>query len=43
MTIQMMISMLRKGENGDQILQILDAITQEEPQGNQPTLDEIQF
>jgi hypothetical protein len=37
----LLISMLRKGNTGDQILQILDAIT--ESDDNQPTLEEIAF
>ena len=35
-----MISLLRKGQTGDQILEILDEITQE-PDTEQATLDEI--
>lgn len=37
-----MISLLRKGQNGEQILKILDEITQQESV-HQGTLDEIEF
>jgi hypothetical protein len=37
-----MISMLKQGETGDEILSILDAISTE-PVENEPTLDEIAF
>ena len=40
MSTQIMISLLRKGQTGDQILEILDEITQE-PDTEQATLDEI--
>lgn len=43
MTRSMMLSLLRQGETGDQILQILDTLTEEESQQNEPTLEEIQF
>ncbi len=43
MTLDLAISMLRQGNNGDEILQILNSLTEEESQGNQPTLEEIQF
>lgn len=37
----LLISMLRKGQNGDEILAILDTITNE--QETEPTLEEIKF
>jgi hypothetical protein len=43
MTKKMMISLLQQGNTGDEILQILETLTSEESQENQPTLDEIQF
>jgi hypothetical protein len=52
MSKQLLISMLRKGSNGEQILSILDAITgdtvtvadsETAPVGPMPTLDEIPF
>jgi hypothetical protein len=53
MSKQLLISMLRKGSNGEQILSILDAIvgdtvTEEQPEsyicpGGVPTLEEIAF
>ena len=42
MSTQIMISLLRKGQNGEEILKILDEITQQEP-ADQGTLDEIEF
>ena len=42
MSMEIMISLLRKGQNGDQILKILDEITSE-PETEQGTLDEIEF
>lgn len=42
MSTQLMISLLRKGQNGDQILKILDEITTE-PEIIQGTLEEIEF
>ena len=42
MSTEIMISLLRKGQNGEQILQILDEITQQESE-ELGTLDEIQF
>jgi hypothetical protein len=41
MSKKVLISMLKQGETGDQILMILDAITSE-PE-TEPTLEEIQF
>jgi hypothetical protein len=52
MSKQLLISMLRKGSNGEQILSILDAIagdtvtaecTETVSAGPMPTLDEIAF
>jgi hypothetical protein len=48
MSKQVLISMLRKGSNGEEILTILDAITgdtvtAEDPTTAQPTLDKISF
>lgn len=51
MSKQVLISMLRKGANGEQILSILDAITSNSvteildatSEMNMPTLDEIEF
>ena len=37
-----MVSLLRKGQTGDQILEILDEITKE-PDTEHGTLDEIEF
>ena len=42
MSTQIMVSLLRKGQTGDQILEILDEITKE-PDTEQGTLDEIEF
>lgn len=42
MSTELMISLLRKGNNGEQILKILDEITEEAP-ARQGTLDEIEF
>lgn len=42
MSTQLMISLLRKGQNGDQILKILDEIITE-PEIIQGTLEEIEF
>jgi hypothetical protein len=38
-----MISMLKQGETGDEILSILDAISTESDEIIVPTLDEIAF
>jgi len=48
MTKQLLISQLRKGNNGQQLLEILDALcagmdSSESSQDSAPTLDEIQF
>lgn len=42
MPTQIMISLLRKGQNGEEILKILDEITQQESE-ELGTLDEIKF
>jgi hypothetical protein len=41
MSKKVLISMLNQGETGNEILMILDAIT--ESDDNQPTLEEIDF
>ena len=47
MSKEVLISMLRQGNTGTEILSILDAITSdavsEEQEGNMPTLDVIEF
>jgi len=45
MSANLMVSMLRKGNTGDEILAILDALMSENVDANdkEPTLDEIQF
>jgi hypothetical protein len=45
MPADLMVSMLRKGNTGDEILAILDALMSENVDANdkEPTLDEIQF
>ena len=42
MTINLMISLLKKGKNGEEILNILNSIT-EDNTIKQPTLDPIEF
>lgn len=42
MSKELLISMLRKGKTGDQILTILDMIAGEDD-ATEPTLDEIEF
>jgi hypothetical protein len=42
MTKDLLVSMLRKGNTGDEILQILDTIMKE-GEDSEPTLEEIQF
>jgi len=42
MTINLMISLLKKGKNGEEILNILNSIT-EDNIIKQPTLDPIEF
>ncbi len=48
MTKQVMISLLKQGTNGEEILQILDTLTGGEPSGAilmsvDPTLEELEF
>jgi hypothetical protein len=45
MSTQLMITALRRGQTGEQILDILDAITNSSPQveNNTATLEEIEF
>jgi hypothetical protein len=39
-----LINLLKQGNTGNEILEILESLTSEEPQGNQqPTLDKIAF
>jgi len=42
MSKEVLISMLRKGKNGEQILTILDMITDDDDT-TEPTLEEIEF
>lgn len=42
MSKELLISMLRKGQTGDEILTILDMISTEDD-SVEPTLDEIEF
>ncbi len=43
MSHELALSLLRQGENGDQILQILETIAAPEAQSAEPTDQEIQF
>ena len=43
MSRELALSLLRQGENGDQILQILETIATPEADSATPTLEEIQF
>jgi hypothetical protein len=43
MTKQIMISLLRQGETGDQILAILDSFSDQSDASAEPTLEEIEF
>jgi len=47
MTKAVMISMLRKGNNGEQILEILESLASDtnvqQPATNEPTLMELEF
>lgn len=43
MSKNVLISMLKQGNTGSEILSILDAITSETETENQPTLEEIDF
>jgi len=38
-----MISLLKQGQTGDEILSILDTLIEEQEYDNQPTLEEIKF
>jgi hypothetical protein len=42
MSKDLLVSMLRKGNTGDEILHILDTITEGDKE-SEPTLEEIQF
>lgn len=42
MTLNLALSLLRQGRNGEQILQILETLTAEDA-APQPTLQEVQF
>jgi hypothetical protein len=43
MTRELALSLLRSGNNGDQILQILETIAAPEDNDAEPTAEEIQF
>jgi hypothetical protein len=43
MTADLALSLLRRGSNGDEILQILETIAADNSSDPQPTLDEVQF
>jgi hypothetical protein len=43
MSRELALSLLRSGNTGDEILQILETIATPEAQGTEPTLEEIQF
>ena len=43
MSRELALSLLRQGENGDQILEILETIVTPEAQYAEPTAEEIQF
>ena len=43
MTKSVMLSLLAQGNTGDEILQILDGITENSGEENTPTLEEIAF
>lgn len=46
MTRELALSLLRQGDNGNSILQILDTLTadvEQENNNNAPTLQEVQF
>jgi len=43
MSKSVMISLLKQGETGDQILQILNTITESSESMNEPTLEPIEF
>ena len=43
MTLNLALSLLRQGRNGEQILSILESIAAPESDASQPTAEEIQF
>ena len=43
MSTALLVSMLRKGKTGDEILTILDMITGTDDNSAEPTLEEIEF
>ncbi len=43
MTLNLALSLLRQGRNGEQILSILDSIASPESDAPQPTAEPIQF
>jgi hypothetical protein len=43
MTKSVMMSLLRKGNTGDEILQILDTLTEEQTDTPEPTSEPIEF
>lgn len=43
MTRELALSLLRQGNDGDSILQILESIAAPESDGAEPTAEEIQF
>jgi hypothetical protein len=43
MSKSVMISLLKQGQTGDEILSILDTLIEEQEYDNQPTLEEIKF
>jgi hypothetical protein len=43
MTANLAISLLRRGSNGDEILQILESIAADNSNDSQPTAEPIQF
>ena len=43
MSKALLVSMLRKGQTGDEILTILDMISDDSVDTAEPTLDEIEF
>ena len=43
MSKSMMLSLLRQGNTGDEILQILDTLTEDQIDISEPTLEPIEF
>jgi hypothetical protein len=43
MSKSMMLSLLRQGSTGDEILSILDTLTEEQIDTSEPTLEPIEF